>query len=208
MGKIILNRIKKPLKDNAKGFSLVELLVCIAILGVIAVCVSMMLSAGTNSYTKINKRVNASYRTQIALTQMKEFFIDCDAVCKDENGKIYIQNTDESGNKIIYLFTFESDENEVYLETFNATVDEWGNLNSNGEKQPFANHITAFEIKINESRATGTADTATVSITSTFDNVSNSRKQIFALKNKPIYVYSPTQAGEKITKSFVNLIGG
>lgn len=208
MSKKFINRIKKPLRDNAKGFSLVELLVCVAILGIIAVCVGMMLNAGTNSYTRINKRVNASYRTQIALTQLKEFFIDCDGICEDEEGNIFILNTDKRGNKIIYLFTFDADENEIYLETFSTSVDEWGHLNSNGEKQPFANHITAFEIKINESRATGTADTATISITSTFDNISNSRKQIFAMRNKPLFIYEAIEAGKSIVETFAEKIGG
>lgn len=206
MSKKFINRIKKPLRDNAKGFSLVELLVCIAILGIIAVCVGMMLNAGTNSYTRINKRVNASYRTQIALTQLKEFFIDCDGICEDEEGNIFILNTDNSGNKIIYLFTFDADENEIYLETFSTSVDEWGNLNSNGTKQPFANHITAFGITVNESRATGSADTVLINITSTFDNVSNSRNQIFAMKNKPLFVDDSPQEGESIVEEFLKQV--
>lgn len=204
MSSKILNRIKKSLRGNKQGFSLVELLVCVAILGVLAVCVSVMMSAGTNTYTKINKRVNVSYRTQLALTQMKEFFIDCDAICEDENGDIYIQNTDKEGNKIVYLFTFDSDENKVFLETF-GVMDE---LVSNGDEQQFANHISDFEIKLNEARETGYIKTASVSITSTLDNQSNSREQIFSLKNKPIFVNNTDQEGETILEAFVRLIGG
>ena len=205
MSSKILNRIKKSLRGNKQGFSLVELLVCVAILGVIAICVSVMMSAGTNTFTKINKRVNVSYRTQLALTQMKEFFIDCDAICKDENGDIYIQNTDKAGNKIVYLFTFDSGENKVFLETF-GVIDE--QLVSNGDRQQFANHISDFEINLNEARETGYIKTASVSITSKLDNQSNTRKQIFSLKNKPIFVDSTDQEGETILEAFAGLIGG
>ncbi|GEM_PF-4504977 len=204
MSKKFINRIKRSLCRNSGGFSLVELVVCIAVLGVLAVGVAMMLSAGTNSYTKVNKRVNTSYRTQIALTQMKEFFIDCDAICEDENGDIYIQNTDEGGNKVVYLFTFNSGESKVYLETFRIA----GDLISNNDRQPFASHISDFEIELHEARATGYIDNTTVSITSTLDKTSSSRKQIFSLKNRPVFVNSTDRADETIPQAFARLIGG
>ena len=65
------------LRKNNRGFTLVELIVSTAILGIIAVAAGAFMVAGTRTYSSLNYTVRLQYEAQLAMAQLQEYTIDC-----------------------------------------------------------------------------------------------------------------------------------
>ena len=91
------------MKRNNRGFTLVELIVSIAILGIIAVAVSSFLLAGTRSYTKVNYAVRLQYETQLAMNQIQSYVMNCSRGIAWDGSKLYVDGsgTDDTALKEI-----------------------------------------------------------------------------------------------------------
>ena len=63
-------------KQNNQGMTLIELVVAFAILGVVAVAVSMFIITGIRSYSKANNETNVQSEAQTALNQINNMVID------------------------------------------------------------------------------------------------------------------------------------
>lgn len=132
----IKNRIKAA-KNNYTGFTLVEVVVAFAILGTVALCVSIMMNAGTNMFVKVNKNVNLSTKTQMVMVQLREFLIDSFVLAREEdaNGNfvILIDGYDDdfvtyntSGQKtyngnVVFAVGFNAENKEIRFAEFKAT---------------------------------------------------------------------------------------
>ncbi len=62
---------------NNKGFTLVELIVTIAILAIVAMGVLSLMSAGSRSYSNVQGQVNLQIQSQIVMGQLQEFISNC-----------------------------------------------------------------------------------------------------------------------------------
>lgn len=171
-----INGLMNGAVRNKKGFTLTELLVCVAILGVLAVSAGVMMSSGTNMFNKLNQRVNVSYQTRVAMAQLKEFFIDCDAVCKDEDGKIYILNSNE-----VFLFDYDDRADEVKMKVYPKNM-------SSSTEEPFAKHISTFNVEVYPSSDNLYAKVIRIELVSSIGKVSSSSKQVISLKNVPVLI--------------------
>ena len=65
------------MRKNNRGFTLVELIVSTAILGIIAVAASAFMVTGTRTYSSLNYTVRLQYEAQLAMAQLQEYTIDC-----------------------------------------------------------------------------------------------------------------------------------
>ena len=79
---------------NNKGFSLVELMVVIAILGIVSGAVLGLIIAGTRSYRNVNKEAELQNEAQLTMNQIENMIIDA------TNGVSYYWG-DNEGNKIL-----------------------------------------------------------------------------------------------------------
>ncbi|MDR2531043.1 MAG: type II secretion system GspH family protein [Oscillospiraceae bacterium] len=70
-------------RRNNQGFSLVELVISLAILGVLCLILFMFMQTGGNMFGKISRISSQEMNSQTALAQMREYIVDC-------NGKITI----------------------------------------------------------------------------------------------------------------------
>jgi prepilin-type N-terminal cleavage/methylation domain-containing protein len=84
------------MRKNNRGFTLVELIVSTAILGIIAVAAGAFMVAGTRTYSSLNYTVRLQYEAQLAMAQLQEYTIDCtDGIAWDAAGQtLYIANND------------------------------------------------------------------------------------------------------------------
>ncbi len=85
--KSIRDRLEKLLKkkSNSKGFTLLELIISVAVLSVIMVMIFSMMTSGSVFFEKSNSMMKVSYSLQETLSQIKETVIDCSAAIKIEN---------------------------------------------------------------------------------------------------------------------------
>ncbi len=107
---VYIKKYMRTVKEKRNsGFSLVELIVAFAILAVVALCISIMMGAGSNLFARVNKNISLSYRTQIPVSQLREYIIDAVGVA---------QENDENDNVTTYLTGFDGDVLKIYCITW------------------------------------------------------------------------------------------
>ena len=69
-----MKNIRKKMEN--KGFTLVEIIVCLAIMTIVAGSVGAFIVAGNNSYLRGNKELTLQEEAQLAANQMIDLIID------------------------------------------------------------------------------------------------------------------------------------
>lgn len=64
------------MKENNKGFSLLELVIAMCILTIIGFMLLSIIQSGTNSYSRTSKSINVQNEAQLAMDQIQEILID------------------------------------------------------------------------------------------------------------------------------------
>lgn len=111
---------------NNKGFTLVELMVSIAILGVVIVASLGFLASGTRSFSSVSAAVNLQYKSQLAMNNIQERLIDCNTGVTFDTGSstLYIIDSSVSQNAetgkdetryTAYIFKYDAAKNAVYF---------------------------------------------------------------------------------------------
>ena len=82
--KKIIDRLKKihKQKGNSKGFTLLELIISVAVLSVIMVMIFSIMSSGSFFFNKSNNMMKVTYSLQETMSQVKETVIDCSKAIK------------------------------------------------------------------------------------------------------------------------------
>ena len=91
---------KNQRKLNSSGFSLVELIIAIAILGIVGTIIMFFVSSGTKQYSKTGNSVKLQNEAQLAMDLIQELVIDAtDGVSYEVNGTLVtgeaVSSTDE-----------------------------------------------------------------------------------------------------------------
>lgn len=82
-------------KLNNAGFTLVELLIVIAILGVIGGIIVGFLQSGSRSYQSTEREVDIQYDAQVLLNQIGDYVMKANSGIKKQDDSIYIYNNRE-----------------------------------------------------------------------------------------------------------------
>lgn len=188
--------IKAFMRGSSSGFTLVELIVCFAILSVVALCVSVMMNAGTNLFVRVSKSISLSNKTQIALTQMKEYFIDCNAVLVDDNNGIYVASKNNNDGYDVYHLEYSSEDKTVNISECTVEADKI----DEGDSQKFASDISNFEISFDDELQPKLAN---VNISAQIGNTTYSKNQSFYMRCKPDFYPSHDQLSD-----FINFANG
>ena len=112
------------MKGNNKGFSLVELLVSFAILGVISAIIGIMMTSGSNMFAKNRARLNLQYKSQIVASQIHSYLQNCNGgVAVNTNGDLYIakKTGNESGSIYVLSLGEDDDADKLFLRQFNIS---------------------------------------------------------------------------------------
>jgi len=105
-------------KQDNRGFTLIELIVATAILGVVAAGAFTFMVAGANSYRSVYTNVSLQYAMQQAMGQMQETILDCNTamygstVAGDDELYLLSQNPD----KTYTLRTYTLSDGELFYQ--------------------------------------------------------------------------------------------
>ena len=196
----------KKKKLNKKGFTLVELVVATAILSIIGLSVTSMMTAGTNSYRRVYKRSSVFYKSQVSATQLQEALVDCDdpfALTKKDLllGDIIRNDAGEVVDRMIYIYCFNANEEretgEIVLKTHK--VDENGNIirldsggNAIGEDGPdpgipFCKSCVSISYEPSFA-ADGSAYAVKINMTIGKFGARYTRNDVISLRNRPVII--------------------
>ncbi len=113
-------RCKFNKKVNKKGFTLVELLVCIAILAVIAIFCAQFVSQSSNAYRKASSATKIQETCQDSLNQIANIVRNSKSlkVTKAADGKITMESVNYENNDILVVYVPNDTEEENYGKIF------------------------------------------------------------------------------------------
>ncbi len=104
---------------NNGGFTLVEMLVSLALVAIVCVAASAMLSTGMREYSNVHDMVQIQYDSQLTTSQLQEFLRDCNGGIAWDGTTLSIVNYDGE-EVVLHAFSFFPEAMEAYYGT--ATV--------------------------------------------------------------------------------------
>ncbi len=178
-------------RKNNRGFTLVELLVSTAILGIIAVAASAFMVTGTRLYSSLNYAVRLEYEAQLAMAQLQEYTIDCNQgiawdVTTDATGTtktLYIANGDgdiNTADEVVHAFVYNNDDQTI---SYKKTATRAGfpeNLTFSVDAL-MAEHVTAMDVAVDSE-----GKQVSIKLDMARGNKTYSATQVLALRNQPV----------------------
>ncbi|MGI5979334.1 MAG: PulJ/GspJ family protein [Oscillospiraceae bacterium] len=84
------------MKQDNRGFTLVELLVSVVIFSIVCMAVFGFMIAGSTSYTNVQHRIDLQIRAQLTLNQVSQALLNANVGVKFENGVLHALSSDDS----------------------------------------------------------------------------------------------------------------
>ena len=141
--------MKKMMKDN-KGFTLVELVIAFGILAIAMVIISSVIGMSSGMYRNISSDLNLQYESQLAMSQIQEYVIDCnDSVAwvdNDPNDVLYLFNRQDGEETVYDGYKLALDGNTLKLYT-NSTAGQ-PMLTGFDTGQPMSSNVQSFDVQL------------------------------------------------------------
>ena len=150
------------MKKNNKGFSLLELIIAIALLSAVSTILLSFMTTGSTMFRRVSTEVSLQMESQVVMTQLREYIIDCNDTLR------YEEST--------HTLTVMNSGPQQHIFTWNPTT---GIILYNGD--PLAEHVAAFHLAQGE---------GAVEITLVFERASESYRatQTIALRNDTVTI--------------------
>ena len=187
---------------NNKGFTLIELIVCMLIFGIIVVAVFGFMISGAKDYNSLNGRADIQMDSQLTMNFLSNYLMNCDEA-------IYIHKTDSetdetnkidticiidkaSSGYIAYVFRYVDADSTLYFsQSTSVTANADGSFAcSMGSQNILSNSVRSFSATKTEETKDGSNMISAVNLELSFMNHSTEKKcsQTVALRNKPTAV--------------------
>ena len=130
------NKMKKF--NNSKGFSLVELIIAVALLVVVAITGAMFMSAGSSLWSRTQAREKLQHNTQVALAQFRDYCQSAVAIAIDND-------VDFSGDETTTVEESSSEDASLSETTTETTEDETSEGESGEEEESETTTVPELE---------------------------------------------------------------
>ncbi len=157
-------------KDN-RGYTLVELIISMAILAIVGGAITLLMQSGSHSYSSTKAELDLQMESQTLMSQMSTMIMEANNVCYDPAKKVLILNQVElsktalpmaSGEvgkpkyqtnktlKDMKLIKYDSASRKLYMQESNSDI--WNVVSSGAisysEDELFADYINAFDVEV------------------------------------------------------------
>lgn len=177
------------MKMNNRGFSLVELIVATAILGIIALGAGAFMVAGARAYSSLNYTVRLQNEAQLAMAQLQEYTVDCAKgitwVPAGTGGTLYIANDAK-----VHVFECAGGTISYSTSALAETLDFTGSDEVDGAL--LAEHVESMSVAFDvDSGVPGVsnpkAKQVEITLSMTRNGKSYTATQVIALRNQPAH---------------------
>jgi len=184
-------------KDN-RGFTLIELVICMVIFSIVVASVFGFMLAGARSYSTITNRLNLELDSQLAMNQLENYIMDCNtnlyysANPTTSTNTLFVINKGSTDTKYdVHIFQFTGGRINYGFGEDAATLSS-GNYtySTTAVTDQLADSVTAFSVRY--FRADGTeittgsrAASVTITVELTRNSVPFRGTKTIALRNKP-----------------------
>lgn len=152
--------------NNHKGFSLVELIIVIAILGIFGTAVFSLIVVGTRSYRNVGNDSDIQNEAQLTVNQIENLVIDTTKaitysytaggtttkVLSDNGiGEVDGKTLTVYNSDAIYIIDWIKADKKIYLQK--NTVDNTGTVTGTGDRVEMAENVSAFSVSLEKAQA-------------------------------------------------------
>ncbi len=191
------------MRINNRGISLVELIVAMAVMALVAICVSELMVSGARMYNYIDKDVKVQYESQLATEQVESYVIDCNGgiAWDDAEGILWLINVSPDGNHSVSssdasgvkytIHSFRLDGEilkyaEILNESDRDTLDTFiKDVKENDDIM--ANYITDFSVDVWDVAPNERLSQIGISMDFDYQGAVYEGELIFAMRNKVYY---------------------
>lgn len=113
---------------NNKGFTLVELVIAVAIFSVVSTVVLGFTVTATNTYKGISTEVGLQFESQMMMGQLEEYMMDCNGGISFKDNTIAIVNREKDNQITAHYFRLDKEKKELWYSTSNVTKDIGGTI--------------------------------------------------------------------------------
>jgi prepilin-type N-terminal cleavage/methylation domain-containing protein len=173
------------MKRNNRGFTLTELIVTVAIFGVVIIGVYAFMFSGARSYRSVSTLVNLQTTAQHVTSQVQENALDCNrGICTQNDTALYLLEQDTAGIYTIRAYTLDATGGKLYYQEVsgvNNATEAQSILDA--QKHFLAENVTAFQP---EQKVINTkSNTLTIQVKFQRDGKQYPATQTVALRNTP-----------------------
>ncbi len=180
--------------ENNKGFTLVELVVAMAIMALVAVGISELMVTGARMFNVIDKDVKVQYESQLAMAQVEDYIIDCNGGIAWENGVLWVINVEKKADAaaneeaVVTAHTFRQDGDILKYGEITGTVTTVATFVPADSDEIMASYMTNFTVDM-EDDIENNQQMSQIDIGMELDYKGSlyDGEQTFALRNKPYY---------------------
>lgn len=147
---------KKPMKKNNSGFSLIELVVSIAILAIVSAAIFEFVMVAIKHYQKETREVELQYEAQLAMNQLQDLLIDATkGVSYTVNGSTLIQSDGDIAGVAVtskeitiynteryYVVTWKADQEKLFYSEYSRQAD--GTWKTEADAVLMADYVNRF----------------------------------------------------------------
>ncbi len=167
-----------------KGFTLVELIVATAILGLISLAVAGFMAAGARTYGSLNYTLRLQYQAQLAMSQMQEYVIDCvDGIQWDGTDTLTIVNGDGAGQAV--QFVFDAGTNTITLQKGGYTYTADGGTFAMTSEATLVEDVDDFTVALTHDDDGTLVQSVTLTLNLARQGKTYTGTQTLALRNRP-----------------------
>lgn len=204
---------------NNKGFTLVELLVATAIIGIVITAITGFMVVGSRTFASTSSEVNLQYESQLAFNQLQDLiidtslgvtytYIDSSGSIADEGNKILSDIDIPAATSVAYKKLFMYNESKVYVVVWEAatsrlyyeeqsvSVDAYGNVTTTPilTNARMADYITEFSADLNrlEEKRIVRVDMGFEKGNKTYQSSHNITIRNKIVVNEPLSIVNPT----------------
>jgi prepilin-type N-terminal cleavage/methylation domain-containing protein len=108
------------MRESNRGYTLVELIVSVAILGILVAAVGAFAVSGSRAYASVSAGVNLQVESQMTLGQLREYTLDCNTAVCGENNILQLLSREEDGSYTQHIFRLRGSELQYERVTYRA----------------------------------------------------------------------------------------